>query len=60
MRLLVTCLQGNFLFEKIVEIIHIYKERQEGIDELFQSMFVKTVSLPKEINIEEKWSESCE
>lgn len=36
MQLLATQLQGNFGFRKIEEIIHIYKETDGKVDELFQ------------------------
>ena len=44
MRWFVTYLQGNFGFKKIEEIIDIKKIR-ERCDEIFQSEYIKTVSL---------------
>ena len=55
MRLLVSCPQSNFIFKKIDEIIHIYKETREKADGLFQSVYTKAVSLATEFGIEEKW-----
>ena len=53
-------LQGNFEFKKIEEIIHIYIETHEKVDELFQSVFFEGVSLANEFGIEQKWLRSYE
>lgn len=46
-------LQGNLGFKKIVQIIYIHKETRKKTDELFQSLFVKTVGLANKFGIEE-------
>ena len=52
----------QFEFKKIEEIIHIYKETREKVDELFlfQSTYARGISLGSEYRIEERWSQSCE
>ena len=59
MRSLITRLQDNFGFQRIEEIINIYKGTREKTDELFQSVYVKSVSLANEFSIEKKGSQSC-
>ena len=59
MRSLITRLQDNFGFQRIEEIILIYKGTREKTDELFQSVYVKSVSLANEFGIEKKGSQSC-
>ena len=54
MQLLVTCLLGIFVFQEIDEIIYIYTETREKIDELFQSVYAENVSLANEFVIKEK------
>ena len=52
---LVVCLQDNFRFKKIEDIIHIYKKTR---DELFQSaVYAEAGSLAYGFGAEEKWSD---
>ena len=47
-------MQGSFRSKKNEKIIHIYKELREKADELFQSVYTKTVRLTNEFGTEEK------
>ena len=52
-------MQGSFRSKKNEKIIRIYKELREKADELFQSVYTKTVRLTNEFGTEEKWSQLC-
>ena len=51
-------LQENFGFRKIKEIDNIYKETSGKVDVLFQSVYIKAISLAK-FCTEKKCSKSC-
>lgn len=55
MRSLVSYLHGNFEFKKIKEVNHIYNEKREKVDDLFQTVLTEAVSLSNKYGIEQKW-----
>ena len=52
MRSLVACLQGNFGFKKVEEIIHSFKQTRKKAVELSQSAHAEGVTLVNEFHIE--------